>query len=32
MAEAERLVVEGTAIVIPVADIFAELDDLEQNG
>ena len=32
MAETERLVVEGTEIVIRVSDIFAELDDLEQVG
>lgn len=32
LAEAERLIVADTEIAIPVADIFAELDDLERNG
>ena len=30
--EADRLVVGGTEIAIAVGEIFAELDDLQQNG
>ncbi len=28
----ETLVVSGTEIAVPVVEVFAELDDLEQNG